>query len=82
MPPRYWSHVQKIVKEKCRVNDEFIQPRTIEEIIQKVEEASASLTPDVIRKSCRNIFKRAQLCLDAKKKNGHSDAGGHFQQNM
>ena len=64
------------------MNDEFVQPETIEEIMEKVVEASASLTPDVIQRSCRNIRKRAQMCLDAKKKNGHADPGGHFQQHL
>ena len=67
----YWSHVQKLVKDGCQVNNQYVHPATIEEIMEKVEQASATLTPDVIKKSCRNIRKRAQMCLDQN--------GKHFQ---
>ena len=67
----FWSHVQKIVKEKCRVNNVFVQPDSIQDIMHLVEEASNELTSDVIRKSCRNIRKRAQMCL--------AQRGKHFQ---
>ena len=68
----YWSHIQKLVKESCYDgNNEYVQPASIEEIMEKVEMASATLTPDVIKKSCRNIRKRARMCLEQN--------GRHFQ---
>ena len=52
--------------------------------MQKVEEACAELTADVIQKSCRNIKKRAQLCLMPAATNDRKGTkpgpGGHFQQ--
>ena len=72
MPPRFWSHVQKKIKDRCM--EEGRQPDSIEEIRDMVEEESADLTEDVIRRSVANIRKRAEKCVE--------ENGGQFQHLM
>ena len=68
----FWSHIQKKIKDRCM--REGRQTETIEEIRVMVEEESADLSEDVIRRSVANIRKRAEKCVQ--------ENGGHFQQLM
>ena len=72
----YWSHVNKLVKDKCL--EQGRKPEAIEEIRELVEEASDTLTEDVIRRAVQNIRKRAAKCLESDK----PGPGGHFQHMM
>ena len=58
-----WGHLGKIVHGA--------NPRSIDELMQTVEDARNTITPDNIEESLRNLTKRLQSCV--------AQNGGHFQ---
>ena len=54
-----WGHLGKIIQ------------RSIDELMQTVEDARNTITPDNIDESLRNLTKRLQSCV--------AQSGGHFQ---
>ena len=58
-----WGHLGKIVHGA--------NPRSIGELMQTVEDARNTITPDNIEESLRNLTKRLQSCV--------AQNGGHFQ---
>ena len=47
------------------------QPESIDELKAIVEEVAANVEPDIIRRAVANLWKRAELCLEA--------GGSHFE---
>ena len=62
----YWGRAQDYVYEH--------KPKTLTELMERVEEFNSSLTETDIRKMCQNHRKRAQLCLEQN--------GQHFEHLM
>lgn len=59
-----WGHIKEYVYKE--------QINTREELEERITEAIATITPEMIIKTTNSLLRRAQLCIDCN--------GGHFEQ--